>query len=96
MRSLALFGVTLVVGGCSRLALVVDDAGHPIAGAQVAPAAFSPAATTNADGTVGVALHVDDQKARFVYVTAAGYEPRLVPVPESAPLRVVLRPTTRP
>lgn len=88
-----LFALTLI--GCNQRVQVVDPAGKPVQGAQVAPVTPSitgTPATTDAKGETSVSLSIRTQKTQWVSVSKTGFASQQVPIPASWPLKVVLQP----
>ena len=85
--------------GCAKreVVKVTDPAGQPVAGANVEAVSPSMNAGPNVTDTKGEALLPSNpQGAQWVVVSKPGFERTQVDVPKQWPLRVMLKPTTRP
>ncbi len=101
MRPLHLFILFAIflAAGCvdRRVVQVVDAAGKPVAGAMVEAVSLSMNTGPNTTDATGEAeLPSNVQGARWIAVSKAGFERACVDVPKQWPLRVTLKPTTRP
>jgi hypothetical protein len=94
MRLIVTTLFALTFAGCDGRVQVVDSAGKPVQGAQVAPVTLSmngPAETSDAKGEASVPLRISGQETKWVSVSKAGFKPEQVGVPAKWPLKVVLQ-----
>jgi hypothetical protein len=95
MRPLLIAIVALILAGCSGRVQVVDPAGKPVQGAQVAPVTLSmngAAAATDAKGEAEIPLSIGGQSTKWVNVSKAGFQSQQIAIPANWPLKVVLKP----
>jgi predicted component of type VI protein secretion system len=99
MQLLTIAILSLMLTGCSERVQVVDAAGKPVQGAQVAPVTLSmngAPAVTDARGEASVPLRIGVQETKWVNISKPGFETIQVDVPAEWPLKVVLQPAKGP
>ena len=80
--------------GCSAQVRVIDEAGNPIARAQVRPVTLSITGApreTDRDGHVSIPDSVSIQDVKWVNVERDGYVPVQVPIGNTSPLVITLK-----